>query len=115
MCKLEVCVGGGVSAGRDRESGGYRLVRARDTHNITTVFLYTYVGHDRLERRHLERRRLEHRRLPHAADQLPPTPRARLCLESTSAASSAAASCAAASSAAALCTAAIARVGENQS
>ena len=46
------------------------LVRARDTHNITipTVFLYTYVGHKRLERRRLERRRLEHRRLPHAAD-----------------------------------------------
>ena len=35
---------------------------------ITTVFLYTYVGHHRLERRRLERRRLEHRRLPHAAD-----------------------------------------------
>ena len=82
-------------------------VMAISSHPTFTVLLGYKLGHHRLERRHLERRRLEHRRLPHAAPGMPPTPRARLCLEST-AASSAAASCAAASSAAALCTAAIA-------
>ena len=71
-------------------------VMAISSHPTFTVLLGYKLGHHRLERRHLERRRLEHRRLPHAAPGMPPTPRARLCLEST-AASSAAASCAAAS------------------
>ena len=46
-------------------SASTRHTQHHDHHH---VFLYTYVGHHRLERRRLERRRLEHRRLPHAAD-----------------------------------------------